>query len=392
MELYTLDSLYRRIQVIDRFESLIWTERYSGWGEFELDIDSTLANRRLLPAGTRLAMNESYRVMEVETFENRTDSEGRNLLTVKGRSLEKILEDRVARGTLGDLTTTPKWSLQGLPAAIARAIFTTICVNGQLDPNDVIPMVIESGGLFPADTIPEPTTEILYEIDPMTVYQAIKDLCDIYDLGFRLVRNFDTGQLHWDVYSGSDRTTGQTTLPPVIFSPDLGNLQNTTELTSIASAKNVAYVFSPVGHEIVYPPDVDPDVAGFERRVLLVNATDIQLEEGEDPAVASEKMIQRGLDELAKHRSFSGFDGEVSQNSEYKYGRDYHLGDLVDQRNTDGVGNYMRVTEQIFVSDKEGERSYPTLAVSKFIQPGTWLAWDFNQVWEELTTEEWSDV
>jgi hypothetical protein len=388
MEVYILDSLYRRNQVVDTFESLVWTERFSAFGDFILKLNSTLESRSRFVAGTHIAISESYRVMTVETVEDGDDSEGKRLLTLTGRSLERVNENRVARGTLGDLTTTPKWVLTGTPGFIARKIFHDICVLGILDPGDVIPMVIE-GTIFPDDTIDEPTDTVTYEIDPMTVYKAIKDICDVYNLGFRLVRNFDTSQLYWDVYSGSDRTTSQTDLPAVIFSPDLDNLQKTTELTTIALYKNVAYVFSPVGHEIVYPLDVDPSVEGFERRVLLVNATDIT---DEDAPTASAKMIQRGKDELAKNRRFSAFDGEIGGNSAYKYGRDYNLGDLVEMRKDEGVTNNMQVTEQIFVSDKEGERSYPTLTINKFITSGSWLSWDFNQVWEELGVEEyWAD-
>jgi hypothetical protein len=124
--------------------------------------------------------------------------------------------------------------------------------------------------------------------------------------------------------------------------------------------------------------------------VLLVHATDI--EEG-DPVVASAMMVRRGLDELSKNRQYSAFDGELNQNSAYKYGLHYNLGDLIEMRNVDGLTNKMQVTEQIFVSDKEGERSYPTLAINQFIEPGSWLAWDYNQVWEDLgPTEYWADA
>lgn len=63
MEVYVLDSLLRRSEVIDRFESLIWTERWASWGDFELAIRSTYGSRGLLRKGTQLAMNQSDRVM-----------------------------------------------------------------------------------------------------------------------------------------------------------------------------------------------------------------------------------------------------------------------------------------------------------------------------------------
>lgn len=391
MEIYTLDDFYRRRDVIDKFESMIWTERFKRYGDFELKMHSNQANRALLPAGTKIAINESHRVMVVETTEDSTDSEGNAILTFKGRSLEKILEDRLAMAALTDLTTDPKWIITDEPAEIARKLFHDICVLGTLDPGDIIPIVVETS-IFPPDTIAEPPETITYEIDPKTLYQALIDLCDIYDMGFRLVRdpNSNLNQLFWDVYMGSDRTSKQTTLPAVVFSPDLENLHNTTHLDTIALYKNAAYVVSKVGAEIVYPLDVDPEMEGFERRVLFVKADDI---DDPTPSVASAQMIQRGKEELAKHRRLAAFDGELKPNSQYKYEVNYWLGDLVELRSASGGTSDMQVTEQIFVSDKEGDRSYPTLSINTYITPGSWLAWDFAQVWEDVDIDiEWDDL
>lgn len=388
MEVYILDSLYRRIDVVDRFESLVWSERFSAYGDFELQVHSTLENRNRFSEGTRLAMNESYRVMTIETVKDYADSEGRQILEIKGRSLEAILEDRLARGSMTDLTTEPKWVLEGTPLEIATKIFHDICVTGILDPGDIIPMVVE-GSIFPDDTISPPIDEITYEIDPKSVYQAVKELCDLYLMGFRLVRNFDTSQLYFDVYTGSNRTANQSLLPAVIFSPGLDNLQNTSELTSIANYKNVAYVISPVGTEIVYAQDIDPSIEGFERRILMVKADDIT---DTDPLIATEKMIRRGYEELGKNRRVRAFDGEISQNSQYQYGRDYNLGDLIQLNNSSGVSNVMQVTEQIFVSDAQGDRSYPTLTINQLVTPGSWLSVPTDQVWIDLgETEYWEN-
>lgn len=387
MEIYILDSLLRRERVVDRYESLIWTERFQAFGDFELTLHSTNASRSLFTKGTRLAVNNSRRVMTVETIEDKEDDDGRKLLKVRGRSLEVILDDRVAKESMSDLTTEPKWIITETPGNIARKVFNDICVLGTLNVDDIIPF-ITPGNIFPADTIAEPMYEIRVELEPQSVYEAVKYVCDLYDLGFRLVRNFDTSELYFNVYSGNDRTSGQDDLPAVIFAPELDNLQNTSALTTTAFSKNVAYVFSPAGFEVVYPIGVDPNVAGFERRVLVVKADDIT---SETPNISA-ALVQRGHEELSKHREFSAFDGELNVGSVYKYGVDYELGDLVEMRNSDGFTNKMRVSEQIFISDAEGERGYPTLSLNQFIDPGTWLSWDFNQVWEDLgPTEYWAD-
>jgi hypothetical protein len=388
MDVYILDSLNRRVTVVDTFESLIWTERFSAYGDFELVVYSTLENRNRFYAGLRLAIDPSNYVMIIETIQDSVDTQGNRILTIKGRSLEMILDNRFARATLVGTTASPKWVITDTPLNIAKKIFHDVCVTGVLDTGDIIPNVVEAS-IYPADTVAPPSATITYEIPPKTVYAALTDICNLYHMGFRLIRSSDSPQLNWDIYMGSDRTTRQTTLPAVVFSTDLENLQNTSELTSIAPYKNVAYVIAPALGAIVYAQDVPSTISGFDRHVLFVDASDIT---DTDLTVVSAKLIQRGNQELGKNRSLSAFDGELSQYSQYTYGVDYRLGDLVELRNDDGVISNMQVTEHIFVSDKTGEKSYPTLVVNQFIMPGTWLALPPTEQWADASnSDHWAD-
>lgn len=352
MDVYILDNQLRRVEVVDTFQSLIWTERYADIGDLQISIAATEKTRLQFTPGTRLAINGSYRVMTVETAEDVTDDDGKKILNVSGRSLETLLLERVARNTTASLDTTPTWDITETPGFIARKMFEDICVTGVITSDDIIPF-IQPGTIFPADTIPEPTVSITWNQDPESLYSAIKDVCDAYDLGFRLVRNFDQSQLYFNVYSGNDRTTGQSNLPPVVFGTSFDSLENTTEFSSIKNLKNVAYVTHPTAAlEIVYPEGASAP-SGLSRKVLHVKAAT----EHSTPALRT----QLAREELAKYRAFYAFDGELNLRSNYKYGVNYGLGDLVEFRNDDEVGSIRRVTEQIFVHDREGERSYPTL-------------------------------
>jgi hypothetical protein len=174
----------------------------------------------------------------------------------------------------------------------------------------------------------------------------------------------------------------------VIFSQELDNLSNVSELRSVEDAKNVAYVFGLNDSTIVYADGADASTSGFDRKVLYVDATDVTLASG--PALTA-VLVNKGLDALAKTRPIAAFDGEINQYGKNKYNRDYFLGDLVEMRNSDGATNIMRVTEQIFVSDGEGDRSYPTLTLNSSILPDVWDSWgtetwdggDPDEVWDE---------
>jgi hypothetical protein len=391
MELYILDSLLRRQTIVDNFESLIWTERFNSAGDFELVMQSSVENKRLFKTGTWLALSDSFRCMKVETVEDDVDEEGTRILKVSGPSIEfPILDGRVAYSAKDDLTTVPKWTITDQPADIARTVFTNICVTGTLDADDIIPFITGGTSPIPASTIPEPPDAITVEIKPDTVYNVIKSICEPYDLGFRLVRQYDTSHLIFEVYAGSDRTSQQNTNPVVIFSPEFENLTSTNKLETIAGEKNIAYVYSNLGFEEVVAPGVDPSIAGFERKVLVVVMDDFDA--GTSAAVVTSRSQARGLQELANTRAFLGFDGEVSEISQYTYGVDYQLGDLVEMQDDHGTVSIVRVTEQIFASDSEGERSYPTLSIRQTVTTGSWLE-EGTDKWvdyDALTTH-WSD-
>lgn len=551
MELYVLDSQLRRSVVVDSFVSCLWTERYNDVGDMTLNIHSTLANRNLLTTGTYLAMNRSTRVMEIETVEDKVNQDGSQILVITASSLELLLDDRVARDSVSitnGMNAEPKWMITGLPAAIARQIFQNVLVDCLLDSGDYLPFYTV-GNLYPADTIAEPASSVTASLDIQTVLDALKTICQTYDLGFRITRNADNMQLFFNVYSGNDRTTGQTVFPAVVFSPQLDNLLDSSYLTSIKQYKNVAYVYCPDGSLKVYDSGIDPSTAGFVRRVLPVSATDISYPDRStygfggvpvytvttsqmtsvkaaqaltnttdfqkaslgkitsykrilpqdlvnidtailtafalvgtqaasitaaqsvagvtqdqknaliklgalgrltssdisalntmlsnnatltgtevtditaaanlqastimpaektdvnaavatsaaynttEDATLTSLLSARGLQELQNYNNITAFDGEIPQTGSYKYDVDYFLGDITEVHNQDGVVNNVRVIEQIFAQDENGEKAYPTLASRLVITPGVWAAWNSSEEWADvIDSEHWGDL
>lgn len=445
MELYVLDSLLRRVTVIDQFESMIWTERFFEIGDFEVELFYTPQLRALLPPGTLLAMSDSFRVMKVELLEQNVGSDGNETLKVSGRSIESMMELRSARNITTPLIDRPKQTYIGPSiVTIVDNMFYNVCQSNDAFPEDNIPFM-SPGTLIPKGNIPAPVSQAsdgLFRIDvgPNNLYQTISELCQAYRIGFRLVRDYDNSRLLFDVYTGFDRTTSQTSYNPVVFSKDLDNLTNTSRVNSISSYKNVAYVYHPHLFHMVRAAGIPANISGFARNVLTLDASDIEVDpfelnitsaqqtvvdqlmdksgetfwksdvfrnflDGEwlsarhydymmswinstlapitneqkqrmnelvskyNAAVASgtnalrSKLAQRGREELSKNRRVFAFDGEVSMASAYQYDVHYRLGDVIELQNDDGVREAMRVVEQIFVSDSEGERTYPTLEI-----------------------------
>ena len=401
MEWHTLDSQFKRNTVITGWQSFIWTERYNTAGDFQIVIKSTYQNRQLLTDGTYIGKKGSTYVMKIDTVTDTVGDDGTRNLTITGSSLENLLDDRLAAvvtttSTTDDsvppitttITTLTDWLATGTPGAVARDLFNRICVEGVLDSHDTIPGYT-FGTLLPAGNLAEPSDIISLDAAPASVYSTLTQLCNTYSLGFRFVKNGDTGEIYFEVYVGNDRTSSQSILPAVIFDQNLNNLEDVTQLTSSATLKTVAYVYATNGYEIVYAPTADPAASGEDRRVMLIQSSN-SLAAGSALTAA---LQQEGQIALAAQREVYAFDGKVPTPVPYVYGQDYGLGDLVEERDSDGFGALMLVTEHISSSDDTGDTEYPTLTVSTVITPGAWLNYGNGEAWSDVDPSvHWADL
>ena len=160
---------------------------------------------------------------------------------------------------------------------------------------------------------------------------------------------------------------------PVIFSEELDNFVADRSLSSDEDYKNVAYV---TRGSLMLEIDDGYKRPGLERRVIHVDADSLE----DTPSMRTE-MMAMGTKELASHRRVFLIDGEIPPYSRYKYDVDYSLGDIVSIVNRSGESVFARVVEQIFVSDEEGVRTYPTLREEYSITSGEWYAPQYHVRW-----------
>src|SRR6476619_3792611 len=92
MELFTLDRRFLLQDIIDKFNSAIWTERYYGDSQVEIHAPATPDKIAMLKEGTLLGLAGSDEIMMLETQE----IEG-GVLKVTGISLLKWLNNRFIR-------------------------------------------------------------------------------------------------------------------------------------------------------------------------------------------------------------------------------------------------------------------------------------------------------
>ena len=225
-----------------------------------------------------------------------------------------------------------------------------------------------------------PTDEVIYETDVDQTLHLLEDYCQSFGFGFSLTikpLTSSTRTFYFGIYKGTDRTTNQTAVTPVVFSKDFENLTNTSEVKSIAQYKNACIVSSSAGSVVVYADGLNEgQMSGKNLRVLSLKVTDLN---GVVDVPAYLRAL--GANALAQKQLVYAVDGEISQYSQYSYGTDYFLGDIVEMRGSNGISNTMMVTEQTFVQDENGFRSYPTLVVNQIVTPGSWLSALGNGYW-----------
>ena len=389
MELFILDSLFKRKTIVEDYISLVWAERFNEFGDFTVVIPSNYANKVLYKPGLFFGISKSDRIMKLETVED-AEEDGVKTLTLSGRSIEFILEHRVVWPSNAALSANPSWTISGPPKAIIDSVVSAQLSRSSWKPNN-IPNLRLGVSLYPQDTIIPPVDSIAVRITtPTSLYNYIKEIAKNYSLGFRIYKGprWDD-DIYYDTYSGSDRTLGQTAVPPVVFSFDLENLKSRSILKSVEKQFYGCYVFSKYGFDEVYVNGYDASTpAGVNRSIFSIVVT-----EPDELTTDSQRQayrIQKGIEALVSKQDIFVIDGEISQNSQYIYGTDYFLGDLVDMRDDTGDVKHMRVIEQIFTDDSNGEKENPTLEAEMLFAPGTWAVLDATLTWPNAVGE-WDD-
>lgn len=347
MEVLVLNKNFESVGIVDVFESMIWTDRFDSYGDFELYLFMDELNFLMLQKDYYLWSKDSEHVMIIEDVAIDTDLEEGNHLIVTGRSLESILERRIV------------WGYKILTGNLQNGIKTLLEENviSPTDEDRKIPNFIFVESTDPIIT--EMKIDAQYMGDDL--YSVISDLCTERGIGFKITLN-DQNQFEFRLYAGTDRSYTQDTNPYVIFSPNFDNIINSNYFTSIANYKNVAFVAGE-GEGKYKITTIVGSGTGMDRRELFVDASDLSSETEEailSKAEYLEKLNNKGLVELSQYLISTAFEGEVEASQLFKYGRDFFIGDIVQIIDEYGNEGAAYISELVISQDKEGFTMLPT--------------------------------
>lgn len=349
MEVYFLDTSFQEIYLLDSFKSLIWTDRY--WLAGEIDLSCTITEDIIaaLASVKYFKIAESPHRMILETINIKTDVKDGNLLVLKGRSLESLLDRRIV------------WNITNLEGNLQTGIQTLLNENA-INPTDTdrdLPLS------FITSTDPS-ITGLTFEsqFGGESLYQVLSDICRFKGIGFRVFYSLATSLFTFELYSGINRSYDQDTVAHVAFTEQLDNLLNAEYIESGKLEKTVCLVAGEQGiGNLRTTVEVDAPaggLTGLNRKEHYLEAninrrTDVGEMTDEEYLLA---LTGKGEEELAKKVYLKVFDGEVDTNM-YNYGEDFNMGDIVQIADNYGHVAKSRVIEMVFSSDAEGYKNYP---------------------------------
>lgn len=380
MEILLLDKLFRADDIVEEFESLVWTERFAECGDFVLTVQDSVRMRLAFYEGRFLKLADSNEIMIVETRES-----SNGILKLSGESLISIFKSRIARNTFTSAETY--WTITNTPGRICSTLVREMVapVGSFMTANSVVANGVREtlSGILIDDRSQSSmdTTTYTVAIEYGDLFAAVKKLSDTYGFGFYMrlaspdANNNQPASFYFSTYDGIDRTTGNPTTTPVIqFSSAMDSLADTKELRSISGYKNVCYAWAPnvaaaqtanyVG--VAYSNSRAPNITDFERRTMMINCDDINTADLSTAAAQTafrSLLGRRAANALANNNYVRMVDGEIVPQSAFKYNQDYTLGDIIELRSESFTATTARVTEYIRSYDAQGIKTYPTLSV-----------------------------
>lgn len=393
IDIKVLDTEFNLVGIIDTYESFIWTDRFSSYGDFELYTPFNTKILDLCRQNYYLAIDASYHNMIIEDIQVQSDVENGTHLIIRGRSLESILDRRIVWQTTTISASRDHTLVTGVNV-LMRDAFLKHSITDRILQNFYVkkpePNFVDSEGNEFEINKTQFTGDQLDGI--------IYDICDSFEIGYRILFGYQIKKLYsgviqvlnpdnlawidknlndlgdfdmvFELYLGYDRSYAQEIIPYVIFSPSFDNIINTNYLDSIAGMKNVTLVLGE-GEDPNRKRLIVGSGSGLTRRELYTDARDLRLSDYGNLTNYNKALKQRGVEKLYDNARITSYEGEVEALHSFVYGRDFFMGDTIQINNEYGIQGNARVIEWVRSESESGVDIYPTFSGIQFIDEST---------------------
>ena len=363
------NSTFEQIAQIDNFESLQWCQAYQGCANFEMWCPVTEENSEVLKKGNIIWLGgETAGIIEIVSPQVKEDFT--RVFNVKGRTIESFLTRRIIWSTFNagendDVATSMQQMVD-----FNFVSLTQYQIDNGMSYRKMPYMDVDKTYLSGIKKAFQRTGD--------EVYQALLELAQENDMGFKLVFEPRQSKMIFKAYKGIDRSIDNNDgNDPVVFDSNMEDILGSTYYSSDQDYKNIGFVAGEgTGYARSWLISGDESSNGFERREIYVDARDVQSEfmdeDGNTKTLSEneykETLQKRGDEKLAEHAIIETFETKIRVIGDvnYEYGVDYNLGDIVTVIDRElGV----RVNAQVTAVEEAWSNSYELMLTFGFSQP-----------------------
>ena len=325
MQLYIYSPNRELAGIVESFEYLRWTRRYSHCGSFELKAIATPENTALLKEGNIIWKNDDEEAGIIEHLKlSQTEQE---FITASGRFATSFLSRRIL------------WQTEKLSGDLSACVLQLIN-NNLISPTDSGRKI--NGIAFSSPNLGVPvSTQISYR----NLMDAVTELCAASDIGIKTVFTPATGIFTVTLYNGGNSQA--------VFSKEYENLTEQIYTESAADYANTALIGGEgEGAERTFVAITSG--FGETRREIFVDAKDLRAEDFGTDYI--DTLTFRGQSKLNAQAIRYSFDTSINPHGNLTYKIDFDLGQTVKVISKAwGVSMTTRITEIEENYDADGQ-------------------------------------
>lgn len=325
MELYIYNSNRELEGIVESFEYLRWTRRYSQCGSFEIKAIATQENADLLKEGNIIWKNDDEEAGIIEHLElSQTEQE---FITASGRFATSLLARRIV------------WQTEILSGDLSACVEQLIN-NNLINPSDTARKITAISFSSPNLSVPI-STQVSYR----NLMDAVTDLCGFSDVGIKTVFTPASGVFTVTLYMGTESqavfSKGYENLIEQIYTISASDYANTALVGGEGEGADRTFVAITSG-------------SGETRHEIFVDAKDLREEDfGADYI---DTLIFRGQSKLSEQAIRYSFDTSVNPHGNLTYKTDFDLGQTVKVISKEwGISMTTRITEVEETYDADGQ-------------------------------------
>lgn len=325
MQLYIYNPNRELTGIVESFEYLRWTRRYSQCGSFELKAIATQENTALLKEGNIIWKNDDEEAGIIEHLElSQTEQE---IITASGRFATSFLARRIL------------WQTEILSGDLSVCALQLIN-NNLINPTDTARQITGISFSSPNLGIPV-STQISYR----NLMDSVTELCVASDIGIKTVFTPATGIFTVTLYNGSNSQA--------VFSKEYENLTEQIYTESLADYANTALIGGEgEGADRTFVAITTG--SGETRREIFVDAKDLRAEDFGTDYINT--LTFRGQSKLNEQAIRYTFDTSVNPHGNLTYKIDFDIGQTVKVISKAwGVSMTTRITEIEETYDADGQ-------------------------------------